>query len=81
MWTRLPIMQGKIEQDQLVKIQKLCGGINPSTWDKVEEMPLYSKLTFQPEVKNAPRIVTQRLKLYIKDANALDLIEQVITLK
>ena len=77
MWTRLPIMQGKIEQDQLVKIQKLCGGINPNTWKGVEEMPLYNKMTFAPEVKNAPRIVSQRLKLYIKDANALDLIEQV----
>ena len=77
MWTRLPIMQGKIEQDQLVKIQKLCGGINPTTWKGVEEMPLYNKMTFVPEVKNAPRIVSQRLKLYIKDANALDLIEQV----
>lgn len=81
LWTRLPIMQGKIEQDQLVKIQKLCGGINPKTWDKVEEMPLWNKLTFQPEVKNAPRIVSQRLKLYIKDANALELIEKLLTLQ
>jgi len=81
MWTRLPIMQGKIEQDQLVKIQKLCGGINPNTWKGVEEMPLYNKMTFAPEVKNAPRIVSQRLKLYIKDANALDLIEQLLTLE
>jgi cyclin-dependent kinase 9 len=31
MWTRTPIMQGKVEQDQLQKIQKLCGGINPET--------------------------------------------------
>ena len=33
MWTRTPIMQGKVEQDQLQKIQKLCGGINPETWE------------------------------------------------
>ena len=62
MWTRLPIMQGKVEQDQLTKIQKLCGGINPSTWPDVHKLPLYEKLTFPADVKNAKRILTQRLR-------------------
>jgi cyclin-dependent kinase 9 len=81
MWTRLPIMQGKVEQDQLIKIQKLCGGINPSTWPGVEQMPLWEKMQFPQETKFAQRIVTQRLKVFIKDNAALDLIEKLLTLK
>lgn len=81
MWTRLPIMQGKVEQDQLTKIQKLCGGINPTTWPDVHKLPLYEKMTFPNDVKNAKRILTTRLSPFIKDANALDLIEKLLTLK
>ena len=77
MWTRLPIMQGKVEQDQLIKIQKLCGGINPNTWPGVEKMPLWEKMTFPHETKFAKRIVSQRLNVFIKDNAALDLIEKV----
>jgi len=80
MWTRTPIMQGKVEQDQLVKIQKLCGGINTDSWPGVERYDLYNKLVFQ-NIRNSPRVVTQRLKLYVKDTNALDLIEKLLQLK
>ena len=36
---------------------------------------------FQFKARNSPRVVTQRLKLYVKDTNALDLIEKVIFYK
>ena len=61
----------------MIKIQKLCGGINPSTWPGVEQMPLWEKMQFPQETKFAQRIVTQRLKVFIKDNAALDLIEKV----
>lgn len=81
MWTRTPIMQGKVEQDQLQKIQKLCGGINPETWPGVEKLELYKKLILPNDVRNSNRILTTRLRTYMPDKHALNLIDQLLTLK
>uniref|UniRef100_A0A915MR08 T-complex protein 1 subunit gamma n=1 Tax=Meloidogyne javanica TaxID=6303 RepID=A0A915MR08_MELJA len=44
LWTRSPILQGNTEQEQLIRIAKLCGSINSQTWEGCEALPLYSKL-------------------------------------
>ena len=40
-------------------------------------MPHWEKMQFPNETKFAQRIVSQRLKVFIKDIAALDLIEKV----
>jgi len=74
LWTRRPIMDGISEQDQLAKIQKLCGDINPESFPGAEKYELYRKLKF-PSLK---RIIKPHLEANgVTDDHALDLIDQV----
>ena len=77
MWTRSPIMQGGTEQHQLQLISQLCGSITPDIWPGVEELELYSKLELP---KNLKRKVKERLKVYVRDPYALDLIDKLLSL-
>ena len=77
MWTRAPILQGSTEQTQLTLISQLCGSIVPDVWPGVEKLELYNKLEL---VKGQRRRVKERLKVYIKCAHALDLLDKLLIL-
>ncbi|XP_019619250.1 PREDICTED: cyclin-dependent kinase 9-like isoform X1 [Branchiostoma belcheri] len=77
MWTRSPIMQGNTEQHQLTLISQLCGSISAEVWPSVEKLDLFSKLELP---KGQKRKVKERLRAYVKDPYALDLIDRLLTL-
>ena len=77
MWTRTPIMQGSTEQHQLTLISHLCGSICGEVWSGVEQLELYEKMTL---AKGLKRRVKERLKSYVGDAHALDLIDKMLLL-
>lgn len=77
MWTRSPIMQGNTEQHQLTLIAQLCGEINANVWPTVEQLELFSKVELP---KNTKRRVKERLKPYVKDPFACDLIDRLLLL-
>lgn len=77
MWTRSPIMQGNTEQHQLNLISQLCGSITLDVWPDVDKLELYPKLDLP---KGHKRKVKERLKAYVKDLYALDLLDKLLTL-
>ena len=77
LWTRRPIMQGDSEQKQIHLISQLCGSITPEVWPGVEKLELYSKLHLPKDHKKKIR---ERLKHYVKDPYALDLIDKLLVL-
>ncbi|CAH1372703.1 hypothetical protein MTP99_014174 [Tenebrio molitor] len=76
MWTRSPIMQGNSEQQQLTLISQLCGTICPQVWPGVENLELYKKM----ELPVQKRKVKERLKHYMKDPYACDLLDKLLVL-
>ena len=77
MWTRSPIMQGNTDQHQLDLISQLCGSITPEVWPNVERLGLYNKMKLP---KGQRRKVKDRLKTYVRDGYALDLLDKLLTL-
>ena len=77
MWTRSPIMQGKTEQHQLQLISQLCGSITPEVWPGVEKLEMYKSLELPQGQK---RKVKERLKAYVRDQYALDLLDKLLSL-
>jgi len=77
MWTRSPIMQGNTEQHQLTLIAQLCGAITPEVWPSVESLELFNKMELP---KGSKRRVKERLKAYIKNPYACDLIDRLLWL-
>ncbi|XDB55628.1 PREDICTED: cyclin-dependent kinase 9 [Capra hircus] len=77
MWTRSPIMQGNTEQHQLALISQLCGSITPEVWPNVDKYELFEKVEL---VKGQKRKVKDRLKAYVRDPYALDLIDKLLVL-
>uniref|UniRef100_A0A914V526 Protein kinase domain-containing protein n=1 Tax=Plectus sambesii TaxID=2011161 RepID=A0A914V526_9BILA len=77
LWTRSPIMQGETEQQQLTLISQLCGSINPTTYEDCDKLPLYGKIDLPAGLR---RRVIERLQSYVKDAAALDLIDNLLAL-
>lgn len=77
MWTRTPIMQGKTEQHQLQLISQLCGSITVEVWPGVEKLEFFGTMELAQGQK---RKVKDRLKAYIKDQYALDMLDKLLTL-
>ncbi|XP_075229127.1 cyclin-dependent kinase 9-like isoform X2 [Lycorma delicatula] len=77
MWTRSPIMQGNTEQQQLTLISQLCGSISPEVWPGVESLDLYNKMELP---RGQKRKVKERLKPYVKDPFACDLLDKLLVL-
>ena len=77
MWTRRPVMQGETEQHQISLICQLCGSITPDIWPNCDKLDLYTKLELPKEQK---RKIRERLRHYIKDAFAVDLIDKLLSL-
>ena len=77
MWTRSPIMQGNTEQHQLTLITSLCGAVNNEIWPGVDQLELFTKMELNQTSK---RKVKERLHAYVKDPQALDLIDKLLTL-
>lgn len=75
MWTRSPIMQGQTEQAQLNLISQLCGSITPQSWPECEKFELYHRMQLN---KDHNRKVKDRLRFYVRDQYALDLIDQLL---
>ena len=68
---------GNSEQHQLELISHLCGSIEPNIWPGVNKLPLYTKLKLP---QNERRKVQDRMKPYIQEPLALDLIDKLLTL-
>lgn len=77
MWTRNPIMQGTTEQNQLTLITQLCGSITTDVWAGVEKLELFNSMDLPQGNK---RKVKERLRYYIKDTHALDLLDRLLAL-
>jgi cyclin-dependent kinase 9 len=77
MWTRTPILQGTSEQHQLTLISQLCGSICPEVWPNVDQLELYNKIEVP---KGQKRKVKERLKPYMRDQYALDLLDKLMAL-
>ena len=77
LWTREPILKGNTDQNQLELIQGLCGTIGPDVWADVEKLELFNRIQLKQDLK---RRVKERLGAYIKDPNALDLLDKLLTL-
>lgn len=77
LWTRSPILQGNSEQHQLTLICQLCGSLTPEEWPDIERLELYSKMEL-PKLQK--RRVKERLKPYVKDPYALDLLDKLLCL-
>ena len=77
MWTRAPIMQGRSDQQQLYLISKMCGSISYAVWPNVLTLELYHQIQLPAKCK---RIVKERLRPYVKDFHALDLIDKLLCL-
>ncbi|KAF8786354.1 Cyclin-dependent kinase 9 like protein [Argiope bruennichi] len=77
MWTRTPIMQGETEQHQLMLISYFCGSITPETFPGCEKLDLWIKLKLQ---KGQKRMLKDRLKNYVKDPHAFDLLDKLLTI-
>lgn len=77
MWTRRPVMQGDTEQKQLSLISQLCGSITPEVWPGVDKLELFPKMEL-PKEHN--RKIKERLRHYVKDPHALDLIDKLLIL-
>ena len=71
------VFQGNTEQMQLTLISQLCGSITPQAWPGVEKYELFHKLELP---KGQKRKVKERLKAYVRDQYALDLIDRLLTL-
>ena len=70
-------MQGNTDQHQLTLIAQLCGAITPEVWPNVENLDLYNKIELP---RGSKRRVKERLKPYVKDAYACDLIDKLLWL-
>ena len=75
MWTRIPIMQGSSEQHQLTLISQLCGSITTEVFPGVENLDGFSKVELP---KGQKRKVKDRLKHYVRDQYALDLLDKLL---
>jgi cyclin-dependent kinase 9 len=58
-------------------IVHLCGSITPEIWPNVESLDLYSTMEI---IKGQKRKVKERLRSFVKDTNALDLLDKLLTL-
>ncbi|CAF4887029.1 unnamed protein product [Rotaria magnacalcarata] len=70
-------LSGTSEQHQLELISHLCGSIEPGVWPGVNKLPLYTKLKLPQSER---RKVHDRMKPYIQEPLALDLIDKLLTL-
>ncbi|XP_060604841.1 cyclin-dependent kinase 9-like [Ruditapes philippinarum] len=77
MWTRTPIMQGRNEQHQLHLISQLCGSIKTDVWPGCDKLDMFTQIEIPQGHK---RKVKERLKPYVKDQFALDLLDKMLTL-
>ena len=55
----------------------MCGTITPEVWPDVDKLEMFSKLQLRQDLR---RRVKERLSSYIKDVNALDLLDKLLTL-
>jgi cyclin-dependent kinase 9 len=77
LWTRSPLMQGNTEERQLNLISHLCGTIDDKAWPNVEKLDLFKKINLPQGLK---RRVIERMKPYINDQYAVDLLDRLLTL-
>jgi cyclin-dependent kinase 9 len=77
LWTRSPIMQGNTEQHQIALISQLCGTIDTTVWPNVDKLDLFTKINLPQGQK---RRVVERMKPYVKDQYAVDLLDRLLTL-
>ncbi|KAG8188160.1 hypothetical protein JTE90_029084 [Oedothorax gibbosus] len=77
MFTRYPIFPGESEIHQLDLITSLCGSINSESYPDSENIPVLANLRLPG---NRVRKLSRTIKRVVKDDNAMDLIEGLLTL-
>ena len=70
-------MQGDTEQKQISLISQLCGTITTENWPGVEKLEYFSKLELPAR---EGRKLRERLRVFVEDPYALDLIEKLLVL-
>lgn len=70
-------MQGETEQHQISLISQLCGSITPDVWPNVDKLDLFTKLELP---QNQNRKIRERLRHYIEDSFAVDLVDKLLVL-
>jgi serine/threonine protein kinase len=76
-WTRVPIMRGDTQQEQLKLICHLCGTINAEVWPGVTSLRLYNAIELPQKQK---RKVRQHLMQYVRDPCACELLDLLLVL-
>jgi cyclin-dependent kinase 9 len=79
LWTRTPIMQGSDEQDQLNRIQRLCGGITAEVWPDVAKLNAYRGMLQGKPITMEKRKLRGLVGRFLKDEKGLEILEQVKT--
>jgi len=80
MWTRSPIMQGASEKYQLKLISQLCGTVTPEVWQEATRLEHYQSMVVMGDKNKYKRRVKERLRNYVKDSYALDLVDRLLVL-
>lgn len=75
-----PIMKGNTEQKQLELIVDQIGPINKEVWPRVEELPIYPKLSNTLNKSQRRHQILRRLRMITNDPNAHDLVRKMFTL-
>jgi cyclin-dependent kinase 9 len=70
-------LQGNTEQQQLTLISQLCGSISTEVWPGVDNLELFTKMELP---RGQKRKVKERLKPYVKDPYACDLLDKLLML-
>lgn len=71
------VIKGDAETKQIQLISQLCGTISEEVWPGVQKLDLYDKIQLPKDLK---RRVKERLRSYVKDVYALDLLDKLLTL-
>ena len=70
-----PAMKGRNQQNQLDLITQFCGSITPEVFPGAENLDLYRMLELP---KGRKRKVKDRMKNYVRDEHALDLVDKLL---
>ncbi|KAG8189761.1 hypothetical protein JTE90_012934 [Oedothorax gibbosus] len=76
-FTRISILRGEGEIHQFDLITSLCGSINSETYPDLENIPSLANLRLP---RNRTRQLSRSIKHFVQNDNAMDLIEQLLTL-
>lgn len=75
-WKRKAMFPGKTETRQLMQIISICGSISTIDWPEVTNLNIFNATRLP---RNLPRIIKNYLRTYTPNADAADLLDQLLT--